>query len=106
MPPPLDSSQRFHKPIRLAKQHYLGPRAYFLTLCAHDRIPYFRSSRIAKWLVESLQQTAIQQSFPLRAYSLIPDHLHFLLHATSPPSNLFLFFQTFNPKTTFHFPPT
>jgi len=52
MPPPLDSSQRFHKPIRLAKQHYLGPRAYFLTLCAHDRIPYFRSSRIAKWLVE------------------------------------------------------
>src|SRR6266436_4544226 len=43
MPPPLDSSQRFHKPIRLPKQHYLGRRAYFLTLCARDRAPYFRS---------------------------------------------------------------
>src|SRR6266403_2206772 len=103
MPPPLDSSQRFHKPIRLAKQHYLGPRAYFLTLCAHDRIPYFRSSRIAKWLVESLQQTAIQQSFSLRAYCLMPDHLHLLLQGNSPSSDLSSFVKTFKHKTTFHF---
>ncbi len=103
MPPPLDSSQRFHKPIRLAKQHYLGPRAYFLTLCAHDRIPYFRSSRIAKWLVESLQQTAIQQSFTLRAYCLMPDHLHLLLQGNSPSSDLLCFVKTFKHKTTFHF---
>jgi putative transposase len=103
MPPPLDSSQRFHKPIRLAKQHYLGPRAYFLTPCAHDRIPYFRSSRIAKWLVESLQQTAIQQSFSLRAYCLMPDHLHVLVQGNSRSANLLCFVKTFKHKTTFHF---
>jgi len=103
MPPPLDSSQRFHKPIRLPKQHYLGRRAYFLTLCARDRAPYFRSRRIALWVLESLQQITAQQSFTLRAYCLMPDHLHLLLQGYSPSSDLLSFVKTFKHKTTFHF---
>src|SRR5258708_13283694 len=102
MPPPLDSSQRFHKPIRLPKQHYLGRRAYFLTLCARDRAPYFRSRRIALWVLESLQQITAQQSFTLRAYSPMPDHLHLLLQVNSPSSNLFPFLKTSNNNTPTH----
>jgi REP element-mobilizing transposase RayT len=79
MPHPLEPSQRFHKPLRLPKQNYIGHRAYFLTLCTRDRTPYFRSTRIARWILESLQQIAAQHSFSLRAYCLMPDHLHSLV---------------------------
>ena len=103
MPPALDSSQRSHKPIRLPKEHYIGPRAYFLTLCTRDRIPYFRSRRIACWLLESLQQIATQQSFTLRAYCLMPDHLHALVQGDSRSANLLSFVKTFKHKTTFYF---
>jgi REP-associated tyrosine transposase len=103
MPSPLDSAQRFHKPIRLPKQHYIGRRAYFLTLCTRDRIPYFRSPRVARWLLESLQQITVQQSFSLRVYCLMPDHLHVLLQGDSPASDLLSFVKTFKHKTTFYF---
>ena len=103
MPPSFDSAKRFHKPIRLPKANYLGPRAYFLTLCTRDRVPHFRSRRIAFWLLESLQQTAAQQSFTLRAYCLMPDHLHAVVQGDSPSANLVSFVKTFKHKTTFHF---
>ena len=103
MPSTLEPSQRFHKPVRLPKQNYLGPRAYFLTLCTRDRVPYFRSGRIARWILESLHQIATQQSFSLRAYCLMPDHLHVLVQGNSRSANLLSFVKTFKHKTTFHF---
>ena len=103
MPPSLDSPQRFHKPIRLPEEHYIGRRAYFLTLCTRDRVPHFRSRRIACWLLESLQQIAAQQSFTLRAYCLMPDHLHALVQGDSRSANLLSFVKTFKHKTTFYF---
>src|SRR6266403_693849 len=103
MPTALDPARPFPKPFRLPKQHYLGRRAYFLTLCARDRAPYFRSHRIALWVLESLQQITAQQSFTLRAYCLMPDHLHLLLQGYSPSSDLLSFVKTFKHKTTFHF---
>jgi putative transposase len=103
MPSLLEPAQPFHKPIRLPKQNYIGPRAYFLTLCTRDRIPHFRSHRIARWLLDSLQQIAAQQSFTLRAYCLMPDHLHVLLQGDSSSSDLLSFVKTFKHKTTFYF---
>ena len=103
MLPVLEPAQRFHKPIRLSKQHYIGRRAYFLTLCTCDRIPYFRPRRIARWLLESLQQTAAQKSFTVRAYCLMPDHLHLLLQGDSASSDLLSFVRTLKHKTTFYF---
>jgi|ERR1700739_1789161 len=100
---PLESAQHFHKPIRLPKQHYIGRRAYFLTLCTRDRIPYFRSHRFTHWLLETLQQIATQQSFTLLAYCLMPNHLHVLLQGDSASSDLLSFVKTFKHKTTFHF---
>ena len=98
-----EPTQRFHKPIRLPKEHYIGLRAYFITLCTRDRVPYFRSPRIARWILASLQDIAIQRSFTLRAYGLMPDHLHVLLQGDSLTSDLLCFVRTFKHKTTFHF---
>ena len=103
MPSVIKPAQRFHKPIRLPKEHYLGRRTYFLTLCTRDRVPYFRSHRIARWILESLQQVAAQQSYTLRAYCLMPDHLHVLVQGNSRSANLLCFVKTFKHKTTFHF---
>ena len=103
MSSPLEPAQRFHKPIRLPKQHYVGRRTYILTLCTRDRIPYFRSDRIAKWVLATLQQIAAQHPFSLRAYCLMPDHLHVLLQGDSTSSDLLSFVKTFKHKTTFHF---
>lgn len=99
----LEPAQGFHRPIRLPKQNYIGRRAYFLTLCTCDRIPYFRPRRIAHWLLESLQETVTRQSFTLYAYCLMPDHLHLLLQGVSTSSDLLAFVRTFKHKTTFHF---
>ena len=103
MHPPSNPARRFHKPIRFPKQHYIGRSAYFLTLCTHDRISYFRPRRIARWLLECLQQTASQKSFTVLAYCLMPDHLHLLLQGDSASSDLLSFVRTFKHKTTFHF---
>jgi len=53
--------------------------------------------------MENLLQIAAQQSFTLRAYCLMPDHLHLLLQGDSPSSDLRGFVKTFKHKTTFHF---
>ena len=99
MPLAFEPSQRFHKLIRLPKQHYIGRRAYFLTLCTRDRTPYFRSPRIARWLLENLLQIAAQQSFSLRAYCLMPDHLPYIAAGRFPifgPPELCQYVQTQN----------
>jgi putative transposase len=103
MPSPFDLPHGFHKPIRLPKQNYIGLRAYFLTLCTHDRIPYFGSDRLARWVVAILRETAIQHSFCLRAYCLMPDHLHLLPQGASTSADLLSFVQSFKHKTTFPF---
>jgi putative transposase len=96
-------STRFHKPIRLPKQNYLGYRSYFLTPCTRDRIPCFRSPRIARWLLELLPPLAAQHSFALRAYCLMPDHLHLLLQGNSSSANLLRFVKIFKHKSALQF---
>ena len=95
--------ERFHKPIRLPKDHYLGLRSYFVTVCTHNRIPYFRSPRLARWTLRILRETSTESSFSLRAYCLMPNHLHILAQGTSRSSDLLAFVETFKHKTTFRF---
>lgn len=103
MPLPLDDWQRFHKPIRLPKQNYIGYRAYFLTVCTCNRIPYLSSARLAHWVLDLLRRCAIQYSFSLRAYCLMPDHIHLLAQGDSPAANLLPFVKTFKHRTSFSF---
>jgi putative transposase len=99
----LSPDLRFHKPIRLPKDHYIGPRTYFLTVCTRNRSPYFRSSRLARWALAVLTDTAAQHNFSLRAYCLMPNHLHLLAQGLSRSADLLSFIESFKHKTSFHF---
>jgi putative transposase len=100
---PLDPSQRFHKPIRLQKHNYIGSRSYFVTICTADRIPYFRSPRLARWNLDVLGKTAAAHSFTLRAFCLMPEHLHLLAQGNSRTADLLSFIESFKHKTSFYF---
>ena len=92
-----------HKNIRLNARNYIGFGWYFLTLCTFRRAPYFRSGPVARWLLCTLRQESDRHAFLLRAYCVMPDHLHLLLQATAPNANLLRFVKTFKHKTSFRF---
>jgi len=96
-------SPRHHKNIRLDARNYIGFGWYFLTLCTFRREPYFRSDPIARWILHVLHQESARHALLHRAYCVMPDHLHLLLHGTAPNADLLQFVKTFKHKTSFRF---
>jgi len=92
-----------HKNIRLNARNYVGSGWYFLTLCTFRRALYFRSDQSARWLVGILQLGSTQQAFQVRAYCIMPDHLHLLLQGMTPNADLLRFVGVFKHKTSFAF---
>jgi len=99
---PVPCSPR-HKNIRLNARNYVGEGWYFLTLCTFRRARYFRADAAARWLLRMLDGEAARQRFLIRAYCLMPDHLHLLVQGTSPDADLLRFIGAFKHKTSFHF---
>ena len=92
-----------HKSIRLDPRNYVGVGWYFLTLCTFRRTPYFRNDPLARWLLRALRDESRQHSFHLRAYCLLPNHLHLLLQGATPEADLQRFVRHFKHKTSFRF---
>lgn len=90
------------KNIRLPREHYLGTRWYFITICCHERIPHFTRADLSTWLVERLRENAATEAFRVHAYCVMPDHLHFLAEGASPQSDLVDFVRRFKQKTAHH----
>jgi REP element-mobilizing transposase RayT len=97
------SKQTRHKNIRLDARNYMGTGWYFLTLCTAGRTPYFRSESLARWVLRVLHAEAAREFFRVRAYCGMPDHLHLLLHGTSPEANMLHFVKAFKHRTSFRF---
>lgn len=97
------TNDRYHKQIRLGREEYSGHKAYFVTMCAFERRQYFRSDRLARWLLSALEQEAGLHEFLLPAYCLMPDHLHVLAVANLPGCDLLRFVGDFKHKTSFYF---
>jgi len=93
----------WHKDIRLPPEHYLGSRWYFVTLCAFEHKHYFRSKTLADWLLRALRKDCVEHSFLLRAYCLMPNHLHMLLQGSSLNADLLKFIGNFKHKTSRRF---
>ena len=91
------------KNIRLSPFNYWGRRAYFLTLCFHNRRPYGTEPGVVKWLFGVLRESAAGHSFEVYAYCLMPDHFHLLVMGTSNSSNLLEFVDSFKQDTGFAF---
>ena len=93
----------WHRDIRLPPENYLGCRWYFVTICTHQRRTYFRLKSDAEWLLRLLKDESAKNSFQVRAYCLMPDHLHLLLQGISLNADLMQFIAIFKQRTTHNF---
>jgi REP-associated tyrosine transposase len=89
------------KNIRLAPRNYLGYGIYFVTICSHNRNPYFADTSLGHVVLGHLISLATGHSFLLHAFCLMPDHLHFLSEGNSPQSDLLPFITAFKQRTAF-----
>jgi len=95
--------EAWHRPIRLPEENYRGSRWYFVTLCTHERSEYFCDRPTAEWLLRLLRDESRQNCFAVRAFCLMPDHLHLLLQGASLNADLLQFIGTFKKKSTHRF---
>ena len=81
------------KPNRLPQPNYNQPGAYFLTLCARERKPYFRSSYGTEAPLSPLGvilENAIRKipdhypAVTVDHYVIMADHIHLLLQIHHP----------------------
>jgi REP element-mobilizing transposase RayT len=89
-----------HKNIRLAEAAYTGSKAFFITLCSADRRAVFTDSVVAPRLLHLLSEEAERHAFAIRAYCLMPDHLHFLAQGTQADCNLLRFVKAFRIRSS------
>ena len=88
---------------RLPPSHYLGPRAYFVTICCDCRKPHFSSPAFAQRAVDLLLENTSKFSFLLHAFCVMPDHLHLLAEGAAPHADLREFVRLFKQHTAFAF---
>ena len=84
-----------HRNIRLCPENYLGCRWYFVTVCAHERVNYFRAKSLSNWVLRVLKEESSKHFFFVRAFCLMPDHLHLLLQGSSLNADLLKFMNGF-----------
>ena len=94
---------RQHKDIRLSPENYLGCRWYFVTVCTYDRVKYFRGKAFCDWVLRVLKEESAKQFFLVRAFCLMPDHLHLLLQGGSLHADLLKFINGFKQRTSYGF---
>ena len=76
------------RPKRLPTHNYVGRAIYFLTFCTHERIKAFADPDVAARTLEPFRRTAAIEQFAIRAYCLMPDHVHLLVEGLSASSDL------------------
>jgi putative transposase len=81
----------------------MGQRWHFVTFCCDGRVPVFKGSDLAEWLIEMLRRESFAGRFAIHAYSLMPDHLHFLALGLEETSNLLSFVKLLKQKSAFEF---
>ena len=94
---------RQHKDIRLCPENYLGCRWYFVTVRAHDRVDYLRGKAFCDWVLRVLKEESARHLFFVKAFCLMPDHLHLLLQGSSLNADLLKFMNGFKQRTSHGF---
>src|SRR3954467_10988915 len=67
---------------------YLGPYRYLVTFCTTGRRRIFIDAIPVSLALRRIKETAVQQSFSVIAYSVMPDHIHLLVEGTSDAADL------------------
>jgi len=76
------------RPKRLDNVCYVGVARYFLTFCVRERRKVFTCDQSVHSALLHIRESAKQEQFSLFAYCFMPDHVHLLVEATSPESDL------------------
>jgi len=76
------------RPKRLSSHSYGGRANYFLTFCTYERVKALTDPDIAARTLEQFRRTAAVEQFAIRAYCLMPDHVHLLVEGLSASSDL------------------
>jgi REP element-mobilizing transposase RayT len=89
------------RPPRIDGFDYIGPHAYFLTVCTLNRVPWFSDQSRADGVVAELIRTTAAYGFGLIAYCLMPDHLHAMAEGARRDSNFLKYVAMFKQRTAF-----
>jgi putative transposase len=76
------------RPKRIVGFSYSGKHRYFLTICTRSRLAAFSDADVAISTIDHFFTTAAKEAFAIRAYCLMPDHIHLLVEGTSDDSDL------------------
>ncbi len=69
------------KQTHLSNFDYANPHSiYFVTICAHERQPYFLNKNVTKLIVDEIDyRVNVIREVSIPVYCIMPDHLHMLL---------------------------
>ncbi len=91
------------KNIRLPAENYVGKRAYFITICCHNRRPLLADSRTVARQLAVLSGLTKQLAVALHAYCFMPDHLHLLTEGLTAECPMLDFVNRFKQQTAFDY---
>ena len=80
-----DPEKHHRRSPRLKGYDYSQPGAYFVTICSWQRQPLFEGTELRTILVETWHHLPVRyENLFLDALVVMPDHIHGILHLTSP----------------------
>jgi putative transposase len=91
----------FRRPPRIDAFDYLGPHAYFLTICTFRRERWFVKPECADAGTRELLRTGLDYGFAILAYCFMPDHLHALVEGTRIDSDFVRLTAMFKQRSAF-----
>ena len=89
------------------KHHRLRPEAYreraicVFTICAKERTPVFRDESVVRIARAALEEAFAQWHGHVGVYVFMPDHLHLMVSAQDPRSDLLALVASFKQRTAF-----
>jgi putative transposase len=86
---------------RLDGFDYVGPYAYFLTICTSGRTPWFAEDDPARNATMHLLRTSHDDGFEATAYCFMPDHVHTLVSGLRQDSDFRRCAAMFKQRTAF-----
>jgi putative transposase len=92
-----------HKNIRLPADRYRGGELFFVTFCCENREHVFQEGVYCSWFLDSLRTAAVEHSFAIYAYCLMPDHVHLLTQGLNLKSDFLRFLKALKQTTAFEY---
>jgi putative transposase len=91
------------RPRRLDATQYVGPRQYFLTVCAFQRRQLFKHSPVVDDVAACFVNVAASEGLSIDVYCFMPDHVHLLATAQADAADFQRFVKLAKQRSGFAF---